>query len=342
MDVQLIIGFGLGCLSLLFLVLVRDSVRLPAVRAILFLIIGTWAFLSRNIIPDDFNWAFSLLINTIPASFWLLSQLVFSDRKKLPAGLTILAVYSFTGPAISKTLALFFPVSEVLTLIFVSVPSYIEYILIIHGLWVILKHRSDDLVETRRQLRVRVLSVVGIVVLFNVASIKFGLGGEFVRLLLAAMAAFITAYLLLEGRKGVLFNVMSDIRLLQNDDSTDVKIIQNTVGLAQLNQIMSTGFYRTEKLTLSKLANEISLPEYKLRLLINQNLGFRNFNDYVNQLRIAEAMARLDAEPETPISNISLDIGYRTMSSFSRAFKEIAGKSPTEYRQAGIETVKSN
>jgi len=80
------------------------------------------------------------------------------------------------------------------------------------------------------------------------------------------------------------------------------------------------------------LAQKLELPEYKTRSLINQTLGYRNFNDYINQLRIADASERLVSDPEAPILNIALDVGYRTLSSFNRAFKEIHSLNPTDYR----------
>jgi AraC-like DNA-binding protein len=100
----------------------------------------------------------------------------------------------------------------------------------------------------------------------------------------------------------------------------------------KLNTLMQQGFYRTEHLTLKDLATELELPEYKTRSLINQTLGYRNFNDYINQLRIHEAAERLKSEPDSPVLNISLDVGYRTLSSFNRAFKDIMSMSPSEYR----------
>ena len=96
---------------------------------------------------------------------------------------------------------------------------------------------------------------------------------------------------------------------------------------------MNEGFYRTEHLTLKMLAEKILLPEYKARALINKKLGYRNFNDYINQLRINEAARRLLAEPETPILNIALDIGYRSLSSFNRAFKDITKLTPSDFRR---------
>jgi len=65
-------------------------------------------------------------------------------------------------------------------------------------------------------------------------------------------------------------------------------------------------------------------------------LTYRNFNDYINHLRIAEAGERLIAEPETPVINIALVVGYRTLSSFNRAFKELFDQFPTAYHQSKI------
>ncbi|WP_417501812.1 helix-turn-helix domain-containing protein [Marinobacter sp.] len=96
---------------------------------------------------------------------------------------------------------------------------------------------------------------------------------------------------------------------------------------------MQQGYYRTEHLTLKMLAERLELPEYRTRALINKQLGYRNFNDYINQLRIAEASKRLISDPETPVLNIALDVGYRTLSSFNRAFREIKQSTPTEFRR---------
>ena len=43
---------------------------------------------------------------------------------------------------------------------------------------------------------------------------------------------------------------------------------------------------------------------------------------------------KIPAEPDTPIQNIALDVGYRTLSSFNRAFKEITDQTPTTFKQA--------
>ena len=92
--------------------------------------------------------------------------------------------------------------------------------------------------------------------------------------------------------------------------------------LVVLKQLMEAGFYRRENLTLKILAKEMSLPEYRIRAVINKELNYRNFNEFINAYRILEAAQRLIDEPETPISNIALDVGYRSLSSFNRDFRK--------------------
>lgn len=93
--------------------------------------------------------------------------------------------------------------------------------------------------------------------------------------------------------------------------------------------------YRTEDLTVASLAARLSVPEYRLRRLINQRLGHRNFNAYVNGLRLDEARAAL-ADPqqrESPVLTIALDAGFQSIGPFNRAFKAATGVTPTEFRR---------
>ena len=93
--------------------------------------------------------------------------------------------------------------------------------------------------------------------------------------------------------------------------------------------------YRAEDLTLARLAARLAVPEYRLRRLINQRLGYRNFNAYINGFRLAEARAAL-ADPgqrETPVLTIALGAGFQSIGPFNRAFKVATGVTPTEFRR---------
>jgi AraC-like DNA-binding protein len=72
-----------------------------------------------------------------------------------------------------------------------------------------------------------------------------------------------------------------------------------------------------------------------LRRVINQGLGFRNFNDFLHTHRLKEAAGRL-GDPQLrriPVLTIALEAGYGSIGPFNRAFKERFGMTPSEYRR---------
>jgi AraC-like DNA-binding protein len=102
--------------------------------------------------------------------------------------------------------------------------------------------------------------------------------------------------------------------------------------LERLNQALVVDHvYRREGLTLADLAQTLGLAEAPLRSLINQRLGFRNFNDFLHHHRLQEAMDRLGRE-DLPILSIALECGYGSIGPFNRAFKQRTGLTPTEFR----------
>ncbi|QPF83316.1 AraC family transcriptional regulator [Bradyrhizobium genosp. L] len=106
--------------------------------------------------------------------------------------------------------------------------------------------------------------------------------------------------------------------------------------LNRLKYLMTTErAYRQEGLSIGVLAVKLGLPEYRLRSLINDGLGHRNFNAFVNRYRLDEAKAAL-ADPgqtEVPVLTIALDAGFQSLAPFNRAFKAETGLTPTEFRR---------
>ncbi|MES2042082.1 MAG: helix-turn-helix domain-containing protein [Pseudomonadota bacterium] len=96
--------------------------------------------------------------------------------------------------------------------------------------------------------------------------------------------------------------------------------------------------YRSEDLTLVSLASKMQIPEYRLRKLINQQLGYRNFNAYINAFRLDEARAALSdpARRDLPVLTIALTSGFQSIGPFNRAFKAATGLTPTEYRKENM------
>ena len=109
--------------------------------------------------------------------------------------------------------------------------------------------------------------------------------------------------------------------------------------LRRLQHLMTVDrVYRQEGLTIGSLSARLGVPEYRLRQLINEGLGHRNFNAFLNGYRIEEAKAAL-ADPEqndVPVLTIALDAGFQSVGPFNRAFKAATGLTPTEFRRLAL------
>ena len=86
-----------------------------------------------------------------------------------------------------------------------------------------------------------------------------------------------------------------------------------------------------EDLKLEDLSQEFSFNYNYLSTYFTQHMN-EGFSDYLNRLRIEEA-CRLLRSGDTPISQIGMDTGYSDHSYFSRVFKKLTGRTPSEYRR---------
>ena len=86
-----------------------------------------------------------------------------------------------------------------------------------------------------------------------------------------------------------------------------------------------------DKIEISSLAKLCGMSQTHFRRVFKQTLG-KSPVDYLNQLRIASAMAELDRS-QRPISEIALSCGFTTLSSFNRQFRRIACASPRQWRR---------
>jgi AraC-like DNA-binding protein len=109
--------------------------------------------------------------------------------------------------------------------------------------------------------------------------------------------------------------------------------------LRRLERLMSEErVYRREGLTIGALAAILNLPEYRLRQVINEGLGYRNFNAFLNRYRLDEAKAALAdlSQKDVSVLTIAMDAGFQSIGPFNRAFKADAGVTPTEFRRLAL------
>ena len=92
--------------------------------------------------------------------------------------------------------------------------------------------------------------------------------------------------------------------------------------------------YRRAGLSLADLATRVGLPEYRMRALIHEELGYANFNAFLHAYRIREAAAQLrdPALRRMPILTIALSVGYQSINTFNRGFRDVMGMTPSAFR----------
>jgi AraC-like DNA-binding protein len=199
---------------------------------------------------------------------------------------------------------------------------------------------STDLVEDRRRLRVFVVvataiyaAVNAVLQLFMPANGSPGLVPTANATILAAVVIAI-AYSLMRVGGETIFPVAEGQRaaaVVSNEQSAaDRRLLDALMRLMSDERV-----YRHDGITIGTLATKLSVPEYRLRRLINQRLGYRNFNVFLNNHRIEEAKAALadPSQAEVPVITIAMDAGFQSLGPFNRAFKATTGVTPTEYRR---------
>jgi AraC-like DNA-binding protein len=92
--------------------------------------------------------------------------------------------------------------------------------------------------------------------------------------------------------------------------------------------------YSGEELSLTKVANVVKMNANHLSENFKRVTGI-NFVEYVARSRFANACDLL-RNPNLHISEIAFATGFQSLSQFNRVFKRFSGKSPTQYRAAGL------
>lgn len=95
--------------------------------------------------------------------------------------------------------------------------------------------------------------------------------------------------------------------------------------------------YLDPEITLPGLAQALNAPSAHLSRVINELLG-KNFFEFINQHRIEAARQRLairEAAGEKLIT-VALECGFNSLSTFNRVFKDVTGRTPSDYRRNPI------
>jgi AraC-like DNA-binding protein len=315
-------------LALLFFLLVRDHRADRSAQASIFFIAASLSHTLYPMLPGGALLRFPIfLMGTLVAgSFWLLAKVHFDDDFRLGvrhiallAGSVLVAWACATGTA---------PLQRLL-------PTMVGLAFAVHALLTVYVGRRSDLVVSRLRLRYLVLWSTGTYILLKLildalvggspAQAPAEQGADLVRALLAI--GLVTASLRVRP------DLLRPPRLDPEAPVLDPRLAESLHRLVEVERV-----FREEGLTIGGLAQRLSVHEYKVRQLINDQLGFKNFNAFLNHYRVRDAQ-RLLADPETRhrnVAEVAYEVGYRSLGPFNKAFKDTTGQTPTEFRTARL------
>lgn len=361
-------GMLLALLLVLVLVLGRDRPRLPAARAGLLLALGLCIQvigstpLFEATVPRAWQSPFVAISVGNAVLFWVFVRALFDDDFALrplhiASWLAVAVLAAFNCAMVAGSASVVAPIT-------VGIQRAVPLVFAVLAAMAAASQWRADLVEGRRRLRVFIV-VTGVgysigMLVVRLASPRGQLSGPSATadaaMLLLIVAVVTWQMVRLAGSEffpaaqapAVIPPVMPGGPAQPAEESANPRPAEPGPATepasdpaedrlaASLQHAMAVEHaYRSEDLSIATLAARLSVPEYRLRRLINQRLGHRNFNAFVNGFRLAEATAALadSSKRELPVLTIALTAGFQSIGPFNRAFKAATGLTPTEFRR---------
>jgi AraC-like DNA-binding protein len=324
----------MGVLTLFIPLLLRSGSRRIQVYSAVLLCLCAMSYLLTDWPPLLNSAAFYVLLPlavALPFVVWLSSRTLFDDHFR--GGLWI--GFAFPG-YVGLQYGLFLNMHQLQNMTAGLVFQVLSLLLVALAIYEAARNREADLILSRMQFRSLFILLTALLVgLTLIAIMAFPIGKapfwwDLTHKSIIALLVYFFAIRLLAFQPG----------FLAPAEATSVESRKPDIDTQLIAQLMHwievEKYYRTEGLTIRQLAEKMDVKEYKLRQAINQQLGFRNFNDFLNSYRIQEACALL-ADPEQKertVLEVAYEMGYQSLAPFNRAFREQTGMTPTAWRKA--------
>lgn len=284
--------------------------------------------------PNIAGFFLALGAGATPGLFWLFAKAWFNDEKRSDWKDVALVALSVLNTLI---LQLSFPADGLIYTVTRVLFRVFMLGFAVAAFWEVWRGRQGDLIEGRRRLRPILVGTVAAyvtVIAFTEVAAQLEYGGNWVRRSVGGAAVLVIfgfCAAMLRMRQTDLFGVapLPALPVASQPQDTDDPLIE------KLRRHMASEMpHRDETLSIAKLAAQLGEQEYRLRRTINGAMGHRNFASFLNGYRLAEVKAALadPSQKDVPIITIALDAGFGSLGPFNRAFREVEGMTPSEFR----------
>jgi AraC-like DNA-binding protein len=336
-------GMAFGAILLVVFKLMLDYRQVLTAKILSLMLLSAACYMMQPLVDDTFLLQLLIGIGAMsnPALFWMFASTLFQMGERTQK--LHLGHYLGLGVCMALGTYLCFQTPADLDGSMVHVFSLVATsTLTVLGLFDTFRNWQSDLVECRRLLRLGLSVTSGAFLLFIVVN-EFIYGhGEFpaflnyINIIVISIFAMAFGYIILVSDSNILMESIDELTPELVKDKLTEPSLADIQWLDKLTYSMEDEFYyRQVDLTIKNLSEYLTIPEHQLRRLINQHLGYRNFNDYLNRYRVRDAAKRL-SNPKlirTPILTIAIESGYASMTTFNKAFKTLKTMTPSEFRK---------
>lgn len=311
------------------------SFRYPIVLVLYILSIISYLFYDSPLSNSPtFLWLFLAPTFLLPYFFWLFTRILFDDHLVLDYRHILLGI-GVVGSCVSLTLLRDVQgLPAVIHKVIEKGPELIASAFVVFSMVIVYSGIKTELHENRLRFRIVFIALNSVVIILtalfgfdeNSTSFHEGTLLQLIQLLIILVLLSVFVLYMINIQKGFFLEVEDE----SIPETVDEKLQNRIEQLFQDEKI-----YREEGLTIAKLAEKINEKEYMIRKVINQQMNYKNFNDFLNQYRIKDACHILsdpDQHKKT-VLEISYEVGFNSLAPFNRAFKTITEKTPTEFRK---------
>ena len=276
----------------------------------------------------------NLLRNMTPGLFMVLCHSLFREGRRLPRWLlgafVVQCLLEEPVPLLLGSHAAQYDLLKVM-------PASLQLLFVCFGMYWTLSGWRADLVEDRRRLRKIFIAIVGTFVFAMILGERLLIPWQSAALFDLHITLSMVGALLSSVMLWIMFRPDAAAYLdpFRSEGGVAVERPPDDSDLESLRRVLDVErVYHDSELTVASLAARVAIPEYRLRRVIHERLQYRNFNALLHRYRIEEACVLLaDAEQRhLPILTIALTVGYNSINPFNRAFRELKGMTPSEFR----------
>ncbi|MEM9844523.1 MAG: helix-turn-helix domain-containing protein [Pseudomonadota bacterium] len=196
-------------------------------------------------------------------------------------------------------------------------------------------HISPQAQSTLRLCFLGCLAFLLLVLVIDASVLATGLAAGEARAmeLLSDAAVFVVPVISLGVVAGLALAIGSDRKLEEKSQRGLPPLAEDQLIFDQLDALMAGAtLFRDPELTVARLGRRLGVPARSVSIAVNRVTG-ENVSRYINLLRVQHAIHLLEST-NLPVTDIMLESGFLSKSSFNTEFRRVAGNTPSDHRKS--------